>query len=56
MNGQTKVIAQITRGNKAREFELYASEYNTTDNFTTDDFTIPYVYPETALTKYSGPD
>lgn len=56
MNGQTKVIAQITRGNKAREFELYASEYNTTDDSTKDDFTIPYVYPETALTKYSGPD
>lgn len=56
MNGQTKVIAQITRGNKAREFELYASEYNTTDDSTTDDFTIPYVYPETALKKYSGPD
>ena len=56
MNGQTKVIAQITRGNKAREFELYASEYNTTDDSTKDDFTIPYVYPETALKKYSGPD
>lgn len=50
MGGQTQVIAKITRGTQAREFELYASNYDTS----MDDFTIPYVYSETALTKYTG--
>ena len=51
MGGQTQVIAKITRANTARTFELFASEYNVTE---VDDFTIPYVYSETALTKYTG--
>ena len=51
MGGQTEVIAKITRANTARTFELFASEYNVTEE---DDFTIPYVYSETALTKYTG--
>lgn len=49
MGGETKVIAKITRMTTAREFELYASTYNTED----DDFIIPYEYSETPLTKYA---
>lgn len=50
MGGQTKVIAQITRGTAAREFELYLSKYSTDD----DDFIMPYEFDETPLTKYDG--
>lgn len=49
MGGETQVIATITRMTTAREFELYASSYNTED----DDFIIPYEYSETPLTKYA---
>lgn len=49
MGGETQVIATITRMTTAREFELYASTYNTED----DDFIIPYEYSETPLTKYA---
>lgn len=50
MGGQTQVIAQITRGTAAREFELYLSKYSTDD----DDFIMPYEFDETPLTKYDG--
>lgn len=50
MGGQIKVIAQITRGTAAREFELYLSKYSTDD----DDFIMPYEFDETPLTKYDG--
>lgn len=50
MGGQTKVIAQVTRGTAAREFELYLSKYSTDD----DDFIMPYEFDETPLTKYDG--
>ena len=50
MGGQTKVIAQITRGTAAREFELYLSKYDTDG----DDFIMPYEFDETPLTKYDG--
>lgn len=50
MGGQTKVIAQVTRGTAAREFELYLSKYSTDD----DDFIMPYEFGETPLTKYDG--
>lgn len=50
MGGQTQVIAKVTRGNLAREFSLYASTYDTG----IDDFTIPYVYSQNAMTKYTG--
>lgn len=50
MGGQTKVIAQITRGTAAREFELYLSKYSTDD----DDFIMPYEFEETPLAKYDG--
>ena len=50
MGGQTKVIAQVTRGTAAREFELYLSKYSTDD----DDFIMPYEFDETPLAKYDG--
>lgn len=50
MGGQTKIIAQITRGTAAREFELYLSKYSTDD----DDFIMPYEFDETPLAKYDG--
>lgn len=50
MGGQTKVIAQVTRGTAAREFELYLSKYDTDG----DDFIMPYEFDETPLTKYDG--
>lgn len=49
MGGQTQVIAKITRQTTAREFELYASNYNEEEG----DFYIPYVFSETAMTKYA---
>lgn len=50
MGGQTKVIAQVTRGTAAREFELYLSKYSTDE----DDFIMPYEFDETPLAKYDG--
>lgn len=50
MGGQTEVIARITRGTAAREFELYLSVYSTAD----DDFIMPYEFDETPLAKYDG--
>lgn len=50
MGGQTEVIARITRGNAAREFSLFASDYDTNE----DDFIIPYVFSQSAMTKYTG--
>lgn len=50
MGGQTKVIAQITRGTAAREFELYLSKYDTDG----DDFIMPYEFDENPLAKYDG--
>lgn len=49
MGGQTQVIAQVTRGTAAREFNLYLSKYDTNEN----DF-MPYEFEETPLAKYDG--
>lgn len=50
MGGESQIIAKISRAAAIREFELYASAYDTNE----DDFVIPYEYSETAMTKYTG--
>ena len=50
MGGESQIIAKISRAAAIREFEFYASAYDTNE----DDFVIPYEYSETAMTKYTG--
>lgn len=47
MGGETRVIAKVTRSNKARQFAIYASGYTEENGFS-------YEFGDTPLTKYEG--
>lgn len=47
MGGETRVIAKVTRSNKARQFAIYASGYTEENGFS-------YEFGDTPVTKYEG--